>query len=47
MGAQSPIAMVKERQRVAEAVIQALRGEMPQHVANPAVKKNARILAKA
>ncbi len=47
MGAQSPIAMVAVRQRVAEAVIQALRGEMPRHIANPAVKKNARILAKA
>ncbi len=47
MGAQSPIAMQRLRQRIAEEVIRALRGEFPLNVANPAVRKTARLFARS
>jgi D-3-phosphoglycerate dehydrogenase len=44
VGAQSPLATLRMRRQVGEEVLRALRGELPLHIANAAVRPRARLL---
>ena len=44
MGSQSPLAGERLRRAIAAEVIRALQGELPVNIANPGVRKNARLL---
>jgi D-3-phosphoglycerate dehydrogenase len=46
MGAQSPLATERLRRQVGEEVLRALRGELPLHIANAAVRPKARLLGR-
>jgi D-3-phosphoglycerate dehydrogenase len=46
MGAQSPLATQRLRSQVGEEVLRALRGQLPLHIANAAVRSRARLLGR-
>jgi len=46
VGAQSPLATQRMRRQVGEEVLRALRGELPQNIANAAVRPKARLLGR-